>query len=141
MGFHWFQPNGQVCVTPCKQGGIAHFLIGSGLVNRAKLRQFLVGNLAVFPRPTFPQWDMLDNGDTVNLAHFDNQFPDLMIAPDIVTLCGGTIAAVILIDVPIRLNYPGRFDHDNQRHINVAGAVCKCRQIRLKLKEPQRIKG
>ena len=44
---------------------------------------------------------MLDNGDAVHLAHFDNQFPDLMIAPDIVTLCGGTIATVKLIDVPI----------------------------------------
>lgn len=40
--------NGKVGECPRKQGGIAHFLIGAGLIDRAKLRQFFVGNLVVF---------------------------------------------------------------------------------------------
>lgn len=108
-----FQANGKISERPRKQRGIAHFLIRAGLVNRAKLRQFFMGNLAVFARPTLAQGDMLDNGDAVHLAHFNNQHPDLMVAPNVIALCGGSIAAVVLIDVPIRLNLPRRFNNDN----------------------------
>lgn len=40
--------NGKVGECPRKQRGIAHFLICAVLFNRAKLRQFLMGNLSVF---------------------------------------------------------------------------------------------